>query len=108
MLSLVTQQGGEVWGKLSLRPRSPKLFSLLLPAHERRTLIESGHAAGRGRRGEVVQTPKDSKLCFYFFFFSRGRTLIEFGHAAGRGGGEVIQTPRDSKVCSYFFFLSKE
>ena len=55
-------------GKLSRRPRDSNFCSLLLLSQERITLVESGHAAGRGGVGEVVPTPRDPKLCSLLLF----------------------------------------
>ena len=128
-LSLVTQQGGEVW-EVDPTSTESKRFSLLLPSHERITLIESGHAAGsggvgklsrrpgtpnfvpassfsreknpgwvssrtrEGRRGEVVPTLRDSKLCSLLLPSPERITLVKSGHAAGKGGvGELSRRP---------------
>ena len=131
-------------GKFSRRP-SLKLCSLLLLSHERITLVESGHAAGRGgvgkmsrrpgtskfvsassfsrennpgwvwsrsrvgRDGEIVQTPRDSKLCSLLLPSHERKTLVEFGHAAGRGGmGKLSRHPGIPNFVPCFFLLTRE
>ena len=128
-------------GKLSRRPRSLKPFSLLFPSHERITLIESGHAAGKGgvgtlsrrpgtpnfvpassfsrennpgwfwsrsregRRGEVVPTLRDFKLCSLLLPSHERITLVESGHAKGRGGlGKLSRRPGIRNFVPCFFF----
>ena len=70
---------GRVWsrsrvgrdGEIVQTPRDSKLCSLLLLSHERITLVDSRHAAGRGGVWEVVPTPRDSKVCSCFFLLTR-------------------------------------
>ena len=143
-LSLVTQQGGEVW-EVDPTSTESKRFSLLLPSHERITLIVSGHAAGsggvgklsrrpgtpnfvpvssfsrennpglvwsrtrEGRRGELVPTLRDSKLCSLLLLSHEKRALVESGHAAGRGGvGKLSRRPGTPNFVPCFFLLPKE
>ena len=115
------QQGREGLGSCPDAKGFQTIF-LLLPSHERISLVEYGHAAGKegvgklsrrqgtpnfvpassfsrennpgwvwscskeGRRGEVVPTPRDSKLCSLLLLSHERISLVESGHAAGRGG----------------------
>ena len=80
--------------------RDSKLCSLLLLSHEKKTLVESGHAAGKGRRGEVVLRSRDSKLCSLLLPSHERITLVESGHAAGKGG--VRELSRRPGTSNYF------
>ena len=138
------QQGEEAWGSCPDAQGLQTLFLLLLYL-ERRNLIESGHAAGRGGVGmlsrrpgtpnfvpifsfsrennpgrvwsrsregrgvEIVQTPRDSKLCSLFLPSHERRTLIESGHKAGKGGvGKLSRRPGTLNFVPCFFFLTSE
>ena len=59
-------RGGEVVPTF----RDSKLCSLVLPSPERIILVESGHAAGKGRVGEFSRRPGTPNY-FPAFFFSR-------------------------------------
>ena len=81
---------------------------LLLLSLERITLVESGHAAGRGGVGKFVPTSRDSKLCSLLLPSSERITLVESGHAEEKGGvGELSRRPGDSKLFSCFFLLTR-
>ena len=45
------------FGEVDPTSRDSKYFSLLLHFHERITLVESGHAAGRGGVGKLSRRP---------------------------------------------------
>ena len=74
--------------------RDSKLCSLLLLSHEKKDLVDSGHAAGKGRRGEVVPTSRDSKLCSLLLPSHERITLVESGQAAGRRGVGKLSRPQ--------------
>ena len=75
-------------------PRDSKLCSLLLPSHERITLVESGHAVGRGGVRKLSRRPGTPNFVPCFFLLPRHKTLVESGHAAGKGWvGELSQCP---------------
>ena len=133
------------YGEVVPTPRDSKLCSLLLLSYERLTLVEFGHAAGRGgvgklsrrpgtpnfvpassfsreknpgrvwsrsrvgRDGEIVPTPRDSKLCSLLLPSHEGITLVESGHAAGRGGvGNLSRRPGTPNFVLCFFLLTRE
>ena len=52
-------------------PRDSKLCSLLLPSYERITLVESGHAAGRGGVGNLCRHPGTPNFVLCFFLLTR-------------------------------------
>ena len=55
-LSLVTEQGGEAWGSCPDVQGLETIF-LLFPSHERISLVEFGHAVGKGRVGKLSRRP---------------------------------------------------
>ena len=61
------RRGGEVVPT----PRDSKICSLLLPSHERITLVESGHAAGRGDVEKLSRRPGTPNFVPCFFFLPR-------------------------------------
>ena len=74
--------------------RDSKLCSLLLPSHERITLVESGHAVGRGGVGNLSRRQGTPKFCSLLLPSHERITLVESGHAAGRGGvGKLSRRP---------------
>ena len=58
-------------GEIVQTPRDSKLCSLLLPPHERITLDESGHAAGRGGMGNLFRNPRTPNFVLCFFLLTR-------------------------------------
>ena len=58
-------------GEFVPTPRDSKLCSLLLPSHERITLVESGHAAGRGEVGKLSRRPGTPNFFPCFFLLTR-------------------------------------
>ena len=63
------QQGGEAWGSCPDAQGLQTIF-LLFPSHERITLVESGHAEGRGEVGKLSRRPGTPNY-FPVFSFSR-------------------------------------
>ena len=90
-------------GKLSSCPGTPKFVPNSSFSREN----NPGWVWSRsreGRRGEILPTLRDSKLCSLLLLSYERITLVESGHAAGKGRrGEVVPTSRDSKLCSLFF-----
>ena len=58
-------------GEVVPTPRDSKLCSLLLLSHERITLVESGHAVGRGGVGKLSRRPWTPNFVPCFFLFTR-------------------------------------
>ena len=62
-----------------------------------------------GRRGEVVPTLRDSKLCSLLLLSHEKRALVESGHAVGRGGvGKLSRCPGTPNFVPCFFLLTSE
>ena len=58
-------------GEVVQMPRDSKLCSLLLRSHEKITLVESGHATGRGGVGKLSQRPMTPNFVPCFFLLPR-------------------------------------
>ena len=84
-LSLVTQQGGEVW-EVDPTSTESKRFSLLLPSHERITLVGSGHVPGRGGVGKLSRRSGTPNFVPCFYFLTRKEPLLSL---VTRQGGEA-------------------
>ena len=69
-LSLVMQQGKEGWG-FCLDAHGLQTIFLLHPYHERISLVESGHAAGKGVVGKLSRRPGTPNFVPCVFFLSR-------------------------------------
>ena len=53
-----------------------------------------GSRSREGRRGEVVPTIRDSKVCSLLLLSHERIALVESGHAAGKGGlGKLSRRP---------------
>ena len=91
-----------------MTPRDSKLCSLLLPFHERITLVESGQAAGRGIVGKLSRRPGTPNFVPASSFSRENNPGWVWSWSRQGRGGEIVQTSRDSKLCSCFFFLSRE
>ena len=95
-------------GKLSRRPRTPNF----VPASSFSRENNPGWVWSRSRevrRGEVVPTIKDSKLCSLLLLSHERTNLVESGHAAGRGGvGKLSRRPRTPNFVLCFFLLTRE
>ena len=80
-------------GKLSRRPGTPNF----VPASSFSRKNNSGWVwshTREGRRGEVVPTYRDSKLCSLLLPSPERITLVKSGHAEGKGGvGELSRRP---------------
>ena len=138
------QQGREGWRSCP-DAQGLKIIFLLLPFHERLTLVEYGHAAGRedvgkfsrrpgtpnfvpassfsrennpcwvwsrsreGRRGEVLPTPRDSKL-YSLLVLSHDRiTLVDSRHEVRSGGvGKMSRRPGTRNFFPCIFLLTRE
>ena len=138
------QQGREGWGSCPDAQELQTIF-LLLHSQEKLSLVEIGHATGRGgvgklsgrpgtpnfvpasslekenipgwvwsrsregRRGEVVPTLRDSKLCSLLLPSHERITLVVSGHAAGRGGvGKLSRRPGTPNFVLCFFLLPRK
>ena len=95
-------------GKLSRCPGTPNF----LPASSFSRENNPGWVLSRnreGRRGEVVPTLRDSKLCSLLLLFHERISLVESGHAAGRGGvGKLSRRPGTPNFVPCFFLLARE
>ena len=95
-------------GKLSRRPKTPNFVSASYFFREN----NPGWVWSRsreGRRGEVVQTPRDSKLCSLLLLSHERITLVESGHAARRRGvGKLSRRPGTPKNVPCLFHLTRE
>ena len=80
--------------------KDSKHFSLLLPSHERITLVESGHAAGRGGVGKLSQRSETPNFVPCFFFLTREYPWLSLVTQQGGEAWGSFPTPRDSKLCS--------
>ena len=94
--------------KLSRRPGTPKFF----PASSFSRENNPGWVWSRNkerRRGEVVPTLRDSKLCSLLLLSHERISLVESAHAAGRGGvGKLSRRPGTPNFVPCFFLLTKE
>ena len=95
-------------GKLSRRPGTPNYFPASSFSREKNPgRVWSPSREGRG--GEVVPTPRDSKLCSLLLFSHERITLVESGHAAGRGGvGKLSRLVGTPNFVPCFFLLTRE
>ena len=95
-------------GKLSLRPRTPNFFPASFFSREK----NPGWLWSRsreGRRGEVVPTPRDSKLYSFLLRSHERITLVESSHEVGKGGvGKLSLRPRTPNFVPCFFLLPRE
>ena len=95
-------------GKLSRHPGNPNF----VPASSFSRENNPGRVWSRrreGRGGEIVQTRRDSKICFLFLLSHERITLVESGHAAGNGGvGKLSRRPGTLNFVPIFFFLTSE
>ena len=81
------QQGGESWGSC---PDVQGLQTLLhlLPSLERLTLVESGHAVGRGGVGKLSRRPGTPNFVPCFFLLTREKPWLSLvGQQGGEGWG---------------------
>ena len=89
--------------------RDSKLCSLLLPFHERITLVESGHAVGRGGVGNLSRRQGTPKFCSLLLPSHERITLVESGHAVGREGVRKLSRRRGTpNFVSCFLLLTRE
>ena len=72
-------------GKLSRRPGTPKFVPASSFSRENNPCLVWSRGR-KERRGEVVPTLRDSKLCSLLLLSHERITLVESGHAAGGGG----------------------
>ena len=95
-------------GKLSRRPGTPKFVHASSFSQE----SNPGWVCSRNRerrRGEVVPTLRDSKLCSLLLLSHERISLVESAHAAGRGGvGKLSRRPGTPNFVPCFFLLKKE
>ena len=77
--------GREGVGKLSRRQGTPNFVPAFSFSREK-NLGWVWSCRKKGRRGDVVPTLRDSKLCSLLLLSHERISLVESGHAAGRGG----------------------
>ena len=95
-------------GEVVPTPRDSKLCSLLLPSHERITLVESGHAAGRGGVGKLSRRPGTPNFAPASSFSRENNPGISW-KAAGRGGvGKFSRRHGNPNFVLCFFHLTRE
>ena len=96
-------------GKLFPLPRGLQTLFPSSSFSRRITLVESWSHSREGRGGEVVPTPRDSKLCSLLLPSHERITLVESGHAAGRGEvGKLFRRPGTPNFVPCFFFLTSD
>ena len=100
--------GREGVGKLSRRSGTQKF----VPASSFSRENNPGWVWSRsreGRRGEVLPTLRDSKLCSLLLLSHERISLVESGHEAGKGGvGKLSQRPVTPNFVPCFFLLPRE
>ena len=93
------QQEREGWGSCPDAQGIQTLF-LLLPSHERISLVDSGHNAGRRGVGKLSRRPGTPNFVPCFFLLTRVKPWLSLVRKQGGRGEEVVQTPRNFKFCS--------
>ena len=95
-------------GKFSRRPGTPNFVSA--SSFSRKNNPGWVWSRSReGRRGEVVRTPRDSKLCSLLLLSHERITQVESGHAAERRGvGKLSRRPGTPKLVPCIFHLTRE
>ena len=88
------------YGEVLPTPRDSKLCSLLLLSHERITLVESGHAAGRGGVGKFSRRPGTPNFVPASSLSRENNPGRVWSCSRVGRDGEIVQTPTDSKLCS--------
>ena len=90
------------YGEVVPTSTESKLFSLLLPSHERRTLIESGHAAGTGGVGKLSRRSGTPNFVPCFFFLPREKPWLS---VVMQQGGEGWGSCPDAQGLQTIFLL---
>ena len=75
---------------------------MLLLSHERITLVESGHAAGRGGVEKLSRRPGTPNFDPASSFSRENNPGRVWSRSKEGRGGDIVQTRRDSKLCSLF------
>ena len=86
------QQEREGWGSCPDAQNS-NIFSLLLPSHERISLVESGRVAGRGGVGKLSRHPGTPNFVPASSFSRENNPGWVWSCSKEGRGGEVVQTP---------------
>ena len=93
-LSLVTQQRGEARRSCPDAQGLQTLFPASSFSHERITLVESGHAAGRGGVKKLSRRPGTPNFVSILLQSQERITLVWSGHAARRRGVGKFSRPQ--------------
>ena len=97
------QQGREGLGSCPDAQGLQTIF-LFLRSHERRFLVESGHAAGRGGVGKLSRRPGTPNFVPAFSFSRKNNPGWVWSRNREGRRGEAVPTLRDSKLCSLLLF----
>ena len=96
------------YGEVVPTSTESKPISLLLPSHERITLIEFGYAAGRGGVGKLSRRPGTPNFV-HLLLFLESITLVGSVHAAERGGvGKLSRRSGTPNFVPCFLSLTRE